>query len=681
MTLPTVTVNANPGALDAYAGGQVARGARLGALGNLDVMDMPFNVISYTSELIQNQQARTLADVLVNNPSVRFTTSAGHMYENFRIRGFDVGQNDIAINGMFGLAPLGHVPLEFIGRVEVLKGPSALFSGMAPSGAVGGAVNLVPKRAGDDPVTQVALNYQSDSQPGTSVDLGRRFGTDKEWGIRVNGSFSDGATELDGQSKKREFVSAALDYRKADLSASLDVYHSKESYQGGTPAMFWFASTTIPAAPDPRLNQFRNGYGTLESNAAVLHAEYKFNEQLSAFAGVGAMHFNSSGFLNGTHARSINAVGNYSGFMVGQLGYTDSVSAEAGLRGNVKTGAIHHELVLHATELELEDGGASNSSSFSSNIYNPVAAGMVALPTNAPKTGETTLSSLALVDTLSFMQDAVRFTLGLRHQQVKTKNFSAAGALTSSYDKAVVAPAFALVVKPWGDTVSLYANYVQGLSRGDTVSDALATNYRQVFAPYKTGQKEVGVKWNAGTFTHTASLFQIDKPILIALGSASAPTYTEGGEKRVRGLEWETFGEITPQVRLLGGVAYTQGVLTKTAYNQYNGKVAVGAPRWQGNLGLEWDTPWVPGLTLSGRVQATSSQYLDPANTKEISGWGQFDAGVRYATQVAAKKVVLRLNLTNLLNRYYYSGSFSDSTPISTLGPARTINASVSVDF
>lgn len=73
-----------------YAGGQAARGARLGMLGNRDFLDTPFNVTSYTSKLIENQQARTLSDVLENDPSVRFTVSSGQVRENFRMRGFSV---------------------------------------------------------------------------------------------------------------------------------------------------------------------------------------------------------------------------------------------------------------------------------------------------------------------------------------------------------------------------------------------------------------------------------------------------------------------------------------------------------------------------------------------------------------------------------------------------------------
>ncbi|CUJ54298.1 Ferrichrome receptor FcuA precursor [Achromobacter xylosoxidans] len=685
-TLPAVTVSANSAQdqdLPApYAGGQVAQGARLGMMGNQDVMDTPFNVTSYTAELIQNQQARTLADVMANDASVRFTTSSGHAYENFRIRGFDVNQNDVAINGMYGLAPMGRTPLEFVERVEVLKGPNALFSGMAPSGAVGGTINLVPKRADDTPNATFGVNWQGDGQLGTTIDAGRRFGDANQWGARVNGAFSDGATTLDGQSRKREFLSLGLDYRGSALSASIDAYHSQESFQGGTPAMFWFGGSVVPKAPDPRINQFSTGYGSIQSNAVVGRAEYRFNDNVSVFGGIGRRDSHQSGLINGTHARQIDANGNFTGSIIGQRAYTDATSAEAGLRSRFKTGAVGHELVLQASILDTEDGSATGTAStFRSNIYDPITPVMPGVPDSAPKTAENTLTSLALVDTMSFLDDRLRLTGGLRNQRVKTTNFDKNGNTTSRYDKQAVTPAVALVVKPWGPDLSFYANYVQGLSKGDSVTDTTATNFGQVFAPYKTEQKEVGVKWNAGTFTNTLALFQIDKPMLVTEGATARPTYADGGEKRVRGVEWNTFGELARGVRVLGGVTYSQGKQTKTSFGRYDGNTAVGAPRWQANTGLEWDTPWIAGLTLSARVQATSSQYADAANKLKIPGWGQLDLGARYAMLVNGKDVVLRLNVNNVFDKHYYAGSFSDTTPIATLGPARTVTASASISF
>jgi len=660
----------------------VARGARLGLMGNQDVMDTPFNVTSYTAELIKNQQARTLADVLANDASVRYTTSNGHPYENFRIRGFDVNQNDVAIHGMYGLAPLGHTPVEFVERVEVLKGPNALFSGMSPSGAVGGTVNLVPKRAGDKPNATFGMAWQSDGHLGTTIDTGRRFGADHAWGVRVNGVFSDGAGTLDGQSRKREFASAGLDYRGNALSVSLDAYHSQESFKGGTPAMYWFGGATVPKAPNPRNNMFSSGYGHLQSNTVIGRAEYRFNDRVSTFAGWGRRASHQTGLINGTHARNIDAHGNFTGSIVGQRWYSDVMSAEGGLRTRFETGSVGHELVVHASILEIEDGSLNGPPSvFTSNIYRPIRPFMPPMPADAPKTSETALSSLALVDTLSFFDDALQLTAGLRDQRVRTKNFNRAGNVTARYDKRAVTPALAVVVKPWGPGISLYANYVQGLSRGGSVTDTAATNFGEVFSPYKTEQKELGVKWDVGSFAHTLALFEITKPILVTQGPMTNPTYTDDGEKRIRGVEWNTFGEVTRNVRVLGGLAYTHGTQTKTSFGRYDGNTAVGAPRWQANVGLEWDTPWIPDLTLSARIQATSKQYVNAANTLEIPGWGQLDLGARYAATIAGRDVVMRLSVNNVFDRHYYAGSFSDTTPIATLGPARTITASVSVSF
>ncbi len=60
-----------------YTGGQTARGARAGLLGNKDTMDTPFSVSTYTAKRMEDQQATTLADVLNKDASVRFTGQTG----------------------------------------------------------------------------------------------------------------------------------------------------------------------------------------------------------------------------------------------------------------------------------------------------------------------------------------------------------------------------------------------------------------------------------------------------------------------------------------------------------------------------------------------------------------------------------------------------------------------------
>ena len=100
-TLPAVKVTASAdasaeGLSPAYAGGQVARGGRAGILGTKDNMETPFSITAYTNELIQDKQAKSVGDVLQNDPSVRVARGFGNFQESYFIRGYLLGSDDIA---------------------------------------------------------------------------------------------------------------------------------------------------------------------------------------------------------------------------------------------------------------------------------------------------------------------------------------------------------------------------------------------------------------------------------------------------------------------------------------------------------------------------------------------------------------------------------------------------------
>ncbi|AOZ10145.1 TonB-dependent receptor [Cupriavidus malaysiensis] len=682
-TLPTVTVSATRHDAEAlplpYAGGQVARGARLGMLGNTDLMDAPFSGAAYTAATIEDQQARTVADVLANDPTVRFTTTAGHIYENYTVRGFDITSSELALNGMYGLAPSGHAPTEFIERVELLRGPTALLTGMAPGGAVGGVINLVPKRAGADPLTRLSTTYRSSANFGGSLDVSRRFGPDKAFGMRFNGAADDGRTGIDGQSKQRLLGALALDYAGERLRLSLDAYANRERVSNGSAWMASFTGPVIPAAPKAGTNILRGTHGEIDNMAVVGRGEFDLSDDWTVYGGVGTLSHRYAGFLNGTRANGVKPSGDYTGYTYNQRGFTDTLSAEAGVRGTARTGPVEHRLVLGFSFLNQRTGTLNKSSgAYLSNIYQPIAPPLAADPGSAPKTSDSTLTSFALADTLAFARDTVQLTLGLRQQRVQADTFAAAtGARTASYDESAVTPALGLVLKPWGPGLSLFANYIEGLSQGDTVTDTAARNFGQMFAPYKTRQMEAGVKWDSGRLTQTLSVYQITRPSLVQ--DLATRTYHPDGERRHRGIEWNVFGEAARGVRVLGGVAYTRAVLTRTANGAYDGNTAFGTPQWAANLGTEWDLPWLPGLTLSGRATYTGTQYVNTANTQKIPAWWRFDAGARYITRIAGKRVGFYANVDNLFNESYWAGSFNDGYV--TMNAPRTVRLTTTVDF
>jgi iron complex outermembrane recepter protein len=104
-----------------------------------------------------------------------------------------------------------------------------LLNGIPPSGNVGGNINFIPKRAGNDPLTRVTASYLSDSVFGGHVDIGRRFGENKEFGVRFNGTYRNGNTTLDFQSLEEFLGSLALDYRGERLRVSVDLMYQQQN--------------------------------------------------------------------------------------------------------------------------------------------------------------------------------------------------------------------------------------------------------------------------------------------------------------------------------------------------------------------------------------------------------------------------------------------------------------------
>src|SRR5688500_6930990 len=125
LVLDDVNVNAQaptPNALPpVYAGGQVARGGQLGVLGNQDMMDVPFSAASYTEQLIQDQQAENVADVLLNDSSVRQASGFSNQAQVFMIRGLPLNGDDISYNCLYGVLPRQIISTYALERVEVFK--------------------------------------------------------------------------------------------------------------------------------------------------------------------------------------------------------------------------------------------------------------------------------------------------------------------------------------------------------------------------------------------------------------------------------------------------------------------------------------------------------------------------------------------------------------------------------
>lgn len=679
-TLPSVQVQEQRRVTADYAGGQVAAGSRVGLLGDKDFMDTPFSTVSYTESFIRDRQAKDLTDVIAaTDPTVFSNGVTGAWSENYAIRGFASNTSDTTFNGLSGMAPYYRTSPEMFERIEVLKGPSALLNGMPPGGSVGGSVNLVPKRAGELPLLRVSANFASDAQFGTHVDMGRRLGADKQFGIRFNGAYRDGDGAVGKQRKKVQLGSLALDWRGERMRLSADLYSADDRVDGPARGVGLAPGVAIPRPPrgDTLINPDW-AYVDSQDKGAMLRGELDINDSLMAYLAYGTSKtdYRYNGSIS---AQILNPAGDFT-TVIGQLAFDiRKQSADAGLRGSFHTGSVGHQWAANVTHYQHTQNDYGRRSvpgwDWTTNLYNPVWG--PAAPFVAPHISHTelTLDSIGVADTLAFADDHVQLTLGVRRQQVVSETFNVStGARTSRYDESATTPAAALLVKAT-DTIALYTNYIEGLSQGAT-APMTAANAGDVFAPFRTRQKELGLKLDLGSFAHTFSMYEIKRP-----SSYTDPVtniFSFGGEQRNRGVEWGFFGAPLDGVRLLGGVAYVRPKLTRTAGGVNEGRIATAVAQRQAKLGVEWDVPTLQGLTLTGNATAMSKQYISADNSLSVPGRTLFDVGARYSTTVEGRPLALRASVNNVTNKAYWGMPLLSSL---ALGAPRTVLLSATMDF
>ena len=695
--LDTVVVTASAdasahGVQPAFAGGQVARGGRVGVFGSQDIMDTPFSITNYTQELIANTQAESIGDVLQNDSAVRVARGFGNYQQLYMVRGLPVYSDDMSYNGLYGLLPRQYLAAELVERVEVLHGASAFLNGAAPGGSgLGGAVNVSPKRAPNDALTEFTVGTESGSQTYLAADVARRFGPEENFGVRVNAVQRSGGTAVDAEHRYLSVYSIGLDYHGYGLRVSGDVGYQDQQLTHSQPSITISPGLEIPPAPKASLNQSQAWTFSNERDTfGTLRAEYDLTGFLTAWAAAGVRDGHESDVFG--NPTVIAADGTTTTDRFDNVRHDLVETGEFGVRAKFTTGAVTQAWVASVDAYQLNSKNAyalSNFAGFSGNIYAPTAVaeppadfftgGVLSSPL---LTARTKTSSAALADQLGFLDERIVVSIGGRYQKIESFSYDYnSGDETSSYSKSRVTPVAGIVGK-LSSSVSVYANYIEGLVQGDTAPTTFTdpttgatravVNAGEVFAPYVSRQGEIGAKYDAGRFGTTFSVFYTAKP-LASVDFASA-RYEVTDYQRNRGIEWSFFGEAAPGVRILGGASYLHA--------ETDGERAIGAPRFQSNLGVEWDVPPLHGFTVDGRVVQTSTQYADAANTQQLPSWWRLDLGARYAFDVGASKITLRGRVDNLTNRseWVSAGGYPGAGYL-VLGAPRTFVVSGTVGF
>lgn len=672
-------------------GGMVNADARMGILGNVSIMDIPYSEMSMTEKQIStfDDPSQPLANLLQNNPSIRTSTSSP-MYSDFSMRGINMNGNHMMINGIPSLySQFTTPPSHVIDRIDITSGPNAGVNGvsMSNNGTNSGAtpapgtINIVTKKATDTPITRYTQTFSGRGNYGEFIDIGRRFGKDGEWGLRVNAEYMDGELSLPGAENNEKNIFINLDRRGKNATTNLFAGHFDRRVNG---AQRWFSlpssysSNVLPDAPDSENNYDFNGttkrmYGWV----MTLNHENKINEDWSWFANFGQSRRDGNKD-NQTASIKFDEKGNFVENKYHQQNeIAKNVYAQLGIKGKFDTGEVKHNV-----SLAVDRSWAKYWTSGSSNYYGTAISGNLnnwffgkdwdLIKTNygaAKPSWEETNVGITVADTLEYGKASLLLAASKKHEHMEMYK---GGKSDYTYTNDNILPTYGLTYKPT-DNFAVYFGHTESFSRGlmvpdDTTSGGTKytyTNAGEVMDPVKSKQNEVGVKYqNAGIMT-TLSYFDIDEPNRYDINvPGNRLTKVDDGKNRYRGMELTVNGKLADKWTATGGLLWLDAEREKTKNGSNDGKFVNGVSKWSGVLGLEYkpDEDW----GIVGRAVWNDKAFIDaskaPGGKVEIPSYVTFDLGVNYKTKINTVPVRLSAMCYNVADRDYWMGRGSSTT-------------------
>jgi iron complex outermembrane receptor protein len=680
-------------------------------VGNLDAMPLeltPLSATVVTRELLTDQGARVLSDVVKNDASIGEDYAPVGYYGDFEIRGFPIDlATGLEINGMT-IAGEQDVPLENKQSVEFLKGIAGVESGVA---SAGGLIDYVTKR----PAAIKAIDLATDHRGSAfgAVDLGLFFGKQKQVGARVNLAGENIQSYVNDADGWRAMGAGAADWKfrpKAILKGDFEYQHKVERSVCGYQLL---GGTTVPdldkVFPSTMLGeQSWSKPNTFDTFNAGSRVDYELPRGWRAFAAASYSHsliddnvVYAYGCYNETDCNSGSAPypwfftpdGTYDIYDYRNPGELRIDSqAEAIVTGQVKTGVITHDLT-GGGELFLRSVQQPSSSVYydvgSENIFQPITPVDLAtvespLQSAGPRIlYEDNHQSAAVVQDRIHIPGRIQVLAGGRLDDVRDHNYSGqnqAGALNFT-DKTVWLPQYAVTFNPV-EELTLYGNYGVLLSLGPQAPFWAGGYY---LPPFYTRQAEIGAKYKPGErILLTTALFHMRAPFYypMPIDNQGDQSFVSEGRETHDGIELNAEGKATNWMRLTASAAAIRAISSDTGTPAFDNKQVINVPHLHTALFADLLLPHARGLHLMPGWSYTGRKEATRDDTVSVSSYNLFNLGARYTPGGEQGHMTLRLYADNITDKRYWkdTGANYGDTFIH-LGAPTTVRFSVHYTF
>ncbi|MGY4318181.1 TonB-dependent receptor [Bradyrhizobium sp. JR3.5] len=661
---------------------QGGTGSRL----NLTPLQTPASVEIITAQTIAERGQHNVLDAVTQNAAGFIATPApGNGGLSFSTRGF-AGSNSVMTLYDGTRFYIGSGTLTFpydtwsTQRVEVLRGPASVLYG---EGAIGGVINVVPKKPQGTPYNEAEVSLDSNMTRRLSVDSTGPINPNVSYRINATGNMSEGWVDRDKTSNA--VVSAAVRVQASDNLA----FTLSEDYGDRSPSRY-FGTPLINGSIQDAL-RFKN-YNALDSAIRYQDSWTQFKTEWDVADGIKIN--NTLYYLTSErHWRDIeNYTWNPKTQLIDRSSYIEIFHDQKQLGNRMDATFSGHVLGLANQFVAGFDvnridfthtnnspyGGASSVNPY---VFDPGSFFATTTATTPGFNAIVNQYALFAEDRLS-LTDQLSLVTGVRYDrpEVDRADYKTPA---NSFETTLSGTSWrtGLVYEPVKN-LAFYGQYAVGV---DPVSNLISLSTSQKTFQLATGkQTEIGVKQSfwGGRGEWTLAAYEIVKTGL-TIPDPSNPTAglaLQIGQQSSRGVEG-TIGlalndgwRVDANLALLRARYDNNSQVVGGKVVSYNGNVPVNVPQQVSNVWLTWD--FAPNWSVYGGVQIVGAMYSDLANTQLRPGYNVVNGGIRWKPD---DRTTVAFRVYNLFDKVY--AVTSNGTGQWLLGMPRTAELSVNVKF
>lgn len=629
VTLAATSIDANAGLAQGQADGYLATSSRAGSKTDTELLKTPQSVSVVTRAEMDERKSDNLSDALKYTPGFSSQPSSfSRTADDYTLRGFNVGAGTGGIlrDGMkLQSNPYdGSVEGYGLERVEVLKGAaSVLYGQLSP----GGLINTVSKRPTSQPLHELGVEIGNHDRRQYTFDLGGPLDDEGQFSYRLTGLWRDSATQVDHVDDDRRYIAPAFTWRP-DEDTSLTVLAShQETYTGFSPPMSYGLSSYSDTpgykigrdqfVGEPGYDHFNNRMDTL----GYLF-EHRLNEHLAVNHSLRYFQANTDwDYLIPQAVVGSQLLRRYSERDERSTGWT----TDNNLDFTFEQGRWQHELLLGVDYYhKTYDSHRYISATLAQlapqlDLANPVHTGV---GTNTAADSGSDLHSrqvgVYLQDQITFDERWVLLLAGRQDWADSVTTTFASDARATRSDRKATGRAGLVYLADNG--LAPYISYSQSFQPANVSNPA----FGNAFAPLEGEQYEVGVRYQpAGRdLLLSAAAYVLDQKNSLSLDTLSN-TYVQYGKTRSKGVELEAKGNLTDDLALTAGYAYTDSHVLQDQTAANVGKRIEGVPYHSASL---WASYRLAGFGLERLRLGAGARYTGTTRTTPSAYSGKIPA-------------------------------------------------------